>query len=204
VVDVFCAAELAPTDAPVRSLTGLQLTATIAAGTREMRLVFGGAESVLVLTDDEVAHFRTFLQVTVVERLLALIRENDAELHQLDDPFGRLRDFDSFLTVCAGGHAQTDAHTPLKMALAPDTSSEQPRRLAAVFTAQDALQLFVVSRESARASDDLVSVRLTGRELFSQVADNAELDGVVFNPSGPAEPVALARDVAAAVLDGGS
>jgi hypothetical protein len=63
VVDVFCAAELAPTDAPVRSLTGLQLTATIAAGTREMRLVFGGAESVLVLTDDEVAHFRTFLQV---------------------------------------------------------------------------------------------------------------------------------------------
>ena len=48
----------------------------------------------------------------------------------------------------------------------------------------------------------LVSVRLSGHELFQQVASNPELDGLVFNASGPAQPVALARGVADLVLSG--
>ena len=85
------------------------------------------------------------------------------------------------------------------MALAPD---EGGRRLAAAFTAQDALQLFIVSRESVRGNDDLVSVRLSGKELFSQIAASSELDGLVINPSGPGQPLALSRAVADVVLSG--
>jgi hypothetical protein len=82
---------------------------------------------------------------------------------------GRLRDFDSFLTVCAGGHAQTDAHTPLKMALAPDTSSEQPRRLAAVFTAQ--------ASAAHRASTLLDSSRFTRPCASRHIASRSRLVG---------------------------
>ena len=74
--------------------------------------------------------------------------------------------------------------------------------MAAVFTAEDALQLFVVSRERARGSDGLVSVRLSGRELFEQIATNGEIDGLVVNASGPVPPIALAREVAEVVLAG--
>ena len=85
------------------------------------------------------------------------------------------------------------------MALAPDYGGNG-RKLAAVFTAQDALQLFVVSRDNSVGSDDLVSVRLSGRELFEQVATNNDLDGMVINACGPGQPIALTRDAAAAIL----
>ena len=150
-------------------------------------------------SEEEVALFRTFLEVTVVEQLFARLYTGEAL--EVAEPCGRLRAFDGFLTVCAGGHGQprTDGKTPLKMALADDAGGDG-RRLAAVFTAQDALQLFILSRESARNSDGLVSVRLSGRELFGQLAENAEIDGMVINPCGPTPPVALTRDVAHMVL----
>lgn len=66
---------------------------------------------------------------------------------------------------------------------------------------QDALQLFVVA-DNARATDGLVSVRLSGLELFQRLQQSDSLDGIVFNPAGPDLPIALAREVAAAVLAG--
>ena len=50
------------------------------------------------------------------------------------------------------------------MALATDVGAEG-RKLAAVFTAQDALQLFIVSRQGS-GGDELISVRLSGVELL--------------------------------------
>ena len=38
-------------------------------------------------------------------------------------------------------------------------------------------------------------MRLSGKELFSRLRAT-ELDGIVFNPAGPNDPVALARMVA--------
>ena len=171
-VEVYCGAEVAQEVAgrpeELQRYTGLQLTAALAAHTSELRLFFSRDSPPLVLGESEVAHFRSFLQVTVVELVLARMQAGD-EL-PVDRPFGRLRDFDGFMTVCAGGHVHTgsDGKAPLKMALAPDAGGEG-RRLAAVFTAEDALQLFVVSRDSVSGNDGLVSVRLTGRELFEQV-----------------------------------
>ena len=171
-VEVYCGAEVAQEVAgrpeELQRYTGLQLTAALAAHTSELRLLFSRDTPPLVLGESEVAHFRSFLQVTVVELVLA--RMQAGEELPVDRPFGRLRDFDGFMTVCAGGHVHTgsDGKAPLKMALAPDAGGEG-RRLAAVFTAEDALQLFVVSRDSVSGNDGLVSVRLTGRELFEQV-----------------------------------
>ena len=107
----------------------------------------------------------------------------------------RLQIFDSFYTVCAGGD---DASQALSMVLAPDESG---RRLVAAFTAQDALQQFVAASSSGGAVS-LVSARLSGKELFEQVASTNDLDGIVFNASGPGQPIPLSRDAAYAVLKG--
>ena len=53
------------------------------------------------------------------------------------------------------------------LALAPDVSSR--RRLAAAFTSQDALQLFVAA--SAASDTQLVAARLNGAELFGKLAE---------------------------------
>ena len=84
------------------------------------------------------------------------------------------------------------------MALAPDAEG---RKLAAAFTAQDALQLFVVARDR-HAGLEVISVRLSGKELFSNLAHTEDLDGIVFNPAGPGQPFALSLEVARAVLHG--
>lgn len=201
--DVFASEELLPSgSAEVEPINGLQLAGTVDPE-HELRVHFMADCEPLLLSPDEVSHFRSFLPVTVVEALLT--RLHNGENLEVDEPFARLREFDGFLTVCAGGRAHSGADgdapasTPLMMALAPD---EAGRRLAACFTAQDALQLFIVSRESVRGSDDLVSVRLSGRELFGQVAASTELDGLVINPSGPMQPLALSREVADLVLSG--
>lgn len=201
--DAFASEVLLPPGEQAEPINGLQLAGTVDPAC-ELRVHFATDAPPLTLTVDEVQHLQSFVPVTVVEALLSRLQQGQDM--QVKEPFSRLRDFSSFLTVCAGGHGQPSADgdapaggSSLMLALAPD---EGGRRLAAAFTAQDALQLFIVSRESVRGSDDLVSVRLTGRELFEQIAAGSELDGVVFNPSGPGQPVALSREVADLVLSG--
>ena len=64
-------------------------------------------------------------------------------------------------------------------------------------TIKDGLQQFVAARDASDA--ELIAVRLSGAELFGQLAE-ADLDGVVFNPAGPGSPVPLTKAVAAHVL----
>lgn len=180
--------------AGLRQVDGLRLAALLRADVDQLLLHFDADAAPLACDAAEAAHFRSFLRVRVVEALLE--RLHDGEDLQVDEPFARLRGFDSFYALCAG---QPDDGAPLRMALAPD---EGGRALAAAFTAQDALKLFVMAREGG-GSADLVSVRLTGTELFEQVARSADrLDGLVFNPSGPGRPIPFARGVADAVLGG--
>ena len=126
-VDVFCAAEVADALAPGESLrqwNGLHLTAAVLPETAKLRLFFDSQAEPLMLSESEVAHFRSFLQVTVVEQVLARLQAG--EPMQIDAPFARLRDFGGFLTVCAGGHGVPEGATPLKMALAPDAGGSTP------------------------------------------------------------------------------
>ena len=190
IVDVYCAHGL--TQGDVRQWdNGLHLAGVLKAETKEMRLFFEFGSGPLILSAEEVEHFRSFLQVNVVESILQKLHGGEDMSEMLD----RLRDFDSFLTVCAGAPGGIG---PLKMALATDVGAEG-RKLAAVFTAQDALQLFIVSRQGS-GGDELISVRLSGVELFTQLMESAEIDGMVFNPCGPITPFAFAKEVAATVL----
>ena len=167
--DVFCEADLLPPgeEAP-EPMSGLQLAGTVDAK-KEMRVHYAPDAPPLILSVEEVDHFRSFVPITVVEGLLQ--RLHDGEDLQVDAPCARLREFDGFLTVCAGGQGQPasegdpqPATSPLKMALAPDAEG---RKLAAAFTSQDALQLFVVSKESARGSDGALLLSECGWNLVA-------------------------------------
>ena len=79
-VEVYCGAEVAQEVAgrpeELQRYTGLQLTAALAAHTSELRLFFSRDSPPLVLGESEVAHFRSFLQVTVV---LVVIRKKESQ-----------------------------------------------------------------------------------------------------------------------------
>ena len=82
--------------------------------------------------------------------------EDGADL-EVDEPFAKLRAFDGFLTVCAGvpGAGEPSPHSAapsMRLALAPDVGGEG-RKLAAAFTAEDALQHFIAARDGAQADD---------------------------------------------------
>ena len=81
--------------------------------------------------------------------------EDGADL-EVDEPFAKLRAFDGFLTVCAGvpgaGEPPHSAAPSMRLALAPDVGGEG-RKLAAAFTAEDALQHFIAARDGAQADD---------------------------------------------------
>ena len=158
---------------------GLALAAAAGGG---VRLHYAPGAPPLTLDAEQVAHLQRFVQISVVEKVLALLHAG-AEM-PLKEPCARLRDYCDYFVVQQGS----------MLALAPDSSS---RRLAAAFTAEDALQLFVAS--SAASGAELVAIRLTGVELFGKLAD-VDLDGVVFNPAGPIQPVPLLKAVAAHVL----
>ncbi|MCX6018544.1 MAG: hypothetical protein NTZ50_08595 [Chloroflexi bacterium] len=78
------------------------------------------------------------------------------------------------------------------IALAPD---ENDRALAAVFTHDDCFAAFV--EESG--DEEVRTITLSGVELFTELR-SADLTGIVFNCSGPGEPVAFALGIADVVL----
>lgn len=170
----------AAADASLEPSDGLALAAA-AGGSVRLHYAVPGAPP-LTLDAEQVAHLQRFVQISVVEKVLTLLHEG-AEM-PLKEPCARLRDFSDYYVVQQGS----------MLALAPDSNS---RRLAAAFTAEDALQLFVAS--SAASGAELVAARLTGVELFGKLAE-ADLDGVVFNPAGPIQPVPLLKAVASHVL----
>jgi len=85
---------------------------------------------------------------------------------------------------------------PLQIALAPDSNG---RTLAAIFTAPDALNLYLqAAQKSTNASLSTHSV--SGKPLFSSLA-SMSIDGVVFNCFGPTKPLAVSHRFTTAFLD---
>jgi len=200
--DFFVAGHLTP-DAS-ECVDGLRLAAALNPTLPTMNLHHAAGMPPLVLDRPELDHFRSFLGISVVEALLTRMQDG-ADL-EVDEPFAKLRAFDGFLTVCAGvpGAGEPSPHSAapsMRLALAPDVGGEG-RKLAAAFTAEDALQHFIAARDGAQADDGLVAVRMSGCELFEKVVSVAGLDGIVFNASGPSRPVALTIDAARHVLTG--
>ena len=180
-----CAPELTG----LKSVTGLELAATVGIGLNELRLHFDSGAPPLTCNAEEVSALASMLKIRVIEALLErMFVGSDLKV---EDPMAKLREFEAFYVLCAGPDGA-------RMVLAPD--SKNGRALVAAFTAMDALQLFVAARDGNLLHEELTSVQLSGRELFRHIQDSAEIEGVVFNPSGPGQPCALSSAVAAAVL----
>lgn len=164
----------------------------------ELSLQLTGPGLVEMLTDDlagldleagtpEAVHYRSeqfgvlelWAQAVAVESIL---RGND-----LPDPWTRVRDYPAYqLLVRQGGSS---------MVLAPD---DQGRRLAAVCTAPDTLAAFK-ARIQRELGEEVQARVLAGRPLF-ELLSRLPLDGIVFNPSGPVPPAALAPAICQLVL----
>jgi hypothetical protein len=142
------------------------------------------SEHSLRLEADQITTLRRW---AVVARLEATLEDPSRE----EDPMAVLRRF-PWYEVALEGEGQAR-----QMLLAPDA---QGRRLAAVFTTQDALELFL-----AQVEDQLegrpAHATTAGKELFISLKQ-LNLDGVVFNCCGPTPPRAFGVGVLDAILAG--
>jgi hypothetical protein len=85
-----------------------------------------------------------------------------------------------------------------QMAMAPD---QRGRALAAVFTCDDAFDAYAEEvKQQQEGKGELFQMTLTGRQLFERLL-GLQLDGLVFNCSGPPEPVAFALQFAEVALN---
>jgi hypothetical protein len=132
---------------------------------------------------EQIPQLRQWANSIRVEEALATI---DFE----ETPLGLLKDYTNYFLVLRRAGADS-AH----LVLAPDS---QGRALAAVFTAEDALQFFL-DAIAPSADFDPVPVRVNGEQLFAQL-NELPLDGVVFNCSGPIQPRAYGKRLAEYVL----
>ncbi|MCS7038828.1 MAG: hypothetical protein RMN24_14160 [Anaerolineae bacterium] len=83
------------------------------------------------------------------------------------------------------------------LALAPD---DRGRALAAIFTASDGFDAYVQAMADMNEVERLISVEVPGTVLFEQLM-KTNLDGLVFNCSGPTQPVAFALPFAKLMLE---
>ena len=79
----------------VQTLSGLQLAHALHKDVSELRLHYDSSMPPLVCSAEEAAHFRSFLEISVVETILARIHAG-ADL-EIEAPFARLREFQAFL-----------------------------------------------------------------------------------------------------------
>jgi hypothetical protein len=84
------------------------------------------------------------------------------------------------------------------MVMAPDNKG---RRLAAIFTTMEAFEVFAREVKDAFGDVELRLLPFDGVGLFKTL-EGMNLDGFVFNCSGPATPVAFAQRAAAIFLNG--
>jgi hypothetical protein len=123
---------------------------------------------------------RRWAQAINVERTLATPRPD----------LSMLKHFDSFYIVLQkveGGYALT---------LAPD---QHGRKLAAVFTAEDALDAFVKDQTAGQLNFEPVTRSISGELLFDDLKDIA-IEGICFNASGPIPKRMFTAALAAAVM----
>ena len=101
-----------------------------------------------------------------------------------------LKHFDGYYIVLQkveGGYALT---------LAPD---KQGRKLAAVFTAEDALDAFVKDQTTEQLGFEPMTRSISGELLFDDLKDIA-IDGICFNSSGPIPRRLFTSALASAVM----
>jgi hypothetical protein len=115
-----------------------------------------------------------------------------ADPGMVSDPFKVYRNFQNYQVVVVKAEDGTET-----VAMAPD---DKGRRLVAVFTATDTVQAFIRAR-SSRLGGTLRVLHFSGTKLFTTLQQR-EMDGIVFNCSGPIPARAFQPAFAEKVLAG--
>jgi hypothetical protein len=123
---------------------------------------FAGSD--LYYAREQFPRLREWGQIAAVERALANVLRTGAGLDTI-------RNFDGYYIAVNREGLQN-------IALVPDDFG---RRLAAIFTARDALEAYL----DENGGPDTQSLGMTGVQLFTALR-KIPLDGIVFNPEGPA------------------
>jgi len=145
----------------------------------------------LTLTRDYFERLSHLGAAVHIERALLALRQGRAQ----DGDVSRVKHFERYWLALQD--LGEDADPPRGIALAPD---DQGRRLAALFTAEDAFDAFAEWWATTHQPGDLKVTILTGEALFTALA-RQNLDGLVFNCEGPTVSVAFGIGMAQVVLD---
>lgn len=134
-----------------------------------------GTEHTMPIYQKQFEYLGQWSNALAVEKIIAELKFKDTSEHlKAVAKFPRY-----FLPV-------TQAKDNMQIILTPDADN---RQLAAVFTAQDAGELFIA--EAKEGLGEAVSLQeCSGSNLFNAL-QSMPLDGLVFNPSGPTTPVAF-------------
>lgn len=122
-----------------------------------------------------------------IEQALVEVRTSE---HPRDGLLPLIRDYQSYTIAIQ----KTDEGSRLGMA--PDVKG---RALAAVFTHEDAFDAYYEEGKRLQPEGELLQMNLSGRSLFEHLL-KMQLDGLVFNCSGPPKPVAFALQFAQVTL----
>ena len=131
----------------------------------------------LQFTSEKFSELRGWAQAVYIESLLA---KEEFDAHTLQ----AMLDFDAYLLPLI------DSESGIRhITLAPDNTN---RKLAAVFTAEDALSLYIQNAQGALGKQVLIDSP-NGHKLFSYLLE-LPIDGIVFNCYGPSKPRALSKE----------
>lgn len=136
---------------------------------------------------DQFGRLRQMVAALEVEAAIEQLRFNPSP------PKGMMwlvKNYPSFLVAVT----QVDGQT--RLIFAPDG---QGRQLAALFTFDDAFAAYQVEMQPRYPDFELRPLRLPGQDLFSRLAQ-LDIDGLVFNCSGPAQTIAFTHEFAARIL----
>ena len=104
----------------------------------------------------------------------------------------RVRDYAGYIL------AVRKASGGLQVAMAPD---EKGRSLAAVFTSNDNFNAYLDESGASPLVSEIWAVPMAGKALFEQLS-KIQVDGLVFNCSGPSKAVAFVPEFSSVVLNG--
>ena len=145
-------------------------------------------------------HLPMALHFTMAEHGSQLARWGDAVFVEqvladpamVDDPFAVYRNYGGYQVVVVKGSDGAE-----RLAMAPDARG---RQLVAIFTANDSAQAYVQANRARLPGTPRV-LHFSGSKLFSTL-EKRQMDGMVFNCSGPIPPRAFQPAFAAKVLQG--
>jgi hypothetical protein len=172
-----------PEDFPYMTLQGRWLFSSADEKIQGIALDFQSPHA-LPIAQDKFLYLNQWSETLAIEDILVGLQSQGKKEH-----FKAVQQFPRFYLPITKQDGKS------QIVLTPDSEN---RSLAAIFTAQDAGELFIEEAESG-LKEEVVLEECTGQNLFSSL-QNLMLDGLVFNPAGPIQPQAFGLALLDAIM----